>query len=114
MVNRVWSSWRTGVIMVAQRMFRAARFDGQLYDELAADPKATGQAFLVVLLVALATGIGSIGNAGWAAARGLPGGLVLAFIGWAVGAYLAYAIGTKLAPASGTKAGWSGLARARG
>ena len=40
------------------RMLRAAKLEPQLYEEVEADNLVTGQALLVVVLVALATGIG--------------------------------------------------------
>ena len=41
------------------RMLRAAKLEPQLYEEVEADNTGTGQALLVVVLVALASGIGA-------------------------------------------------------
>ena len=57
------------------RMLRAAKLEPQLYEEVEADTTGTGQAMLAVVLVSLATGIGS----GIAAA--IPGsGSIMGFI----------------------------------
>ncbi len=46
------------------RMMGAARLDTALYEEVEADSSATVQAMAVVVLVALATGIGTFGTGG--------------------------------------------------
>ena len=45
--------------MLVNRMIRAARLDTSLYEEVEHDQSATSQAMQVVLIVALASGIGS-------------------------------------------------------
>ena len=47
-----------------ERMIRAARLSPQLYEEVEADTGATSQAMMVVVLVAVATGIGTTGAGG--------------------------------------------------
>jgi hypothetical protein len=79
------------------RMLRAARLNVPLYEEVEADTTATTQALTVVVLVALATGIG---NAIAGASRGnvvgaLIGGIVTALIGWAVWSFVTYFVGTR-------------------
>ena len=106
------SSWKLQLLV--PRMFRAAALDRRLYSEVAADKGATLQAFLVVLLVGIATGIGALDESGVDALQGIPAGIVLAFAGWVVGAYLAMLIGTKLLKAPQTHGGWGELARAMG
>jgi hypothetical protein len=39
------------------RMFRAAKLDTGLFEEIKSDTTASGQAFLVVIVVSLATGV---------------------------------------------------------
>ena len=66
------------------RMIRAAKLDVQLYEEVEADQGAMAQAMTVVILSALAAGIGS-------ANVGLPGmviGMIGALIGWYIWAFL--------------------------
>lgn len=80
---------------ITNRMLRAARLDAALYEEVEADATFTGQALTVVVLSALAAGLGGAERAG------LGGLIVLAVAGvlsWYVWAYLTYWIGTRLLP----------------
>jgi hypothetical protein len=77
---------------IQDRMLRAAKLDAQLYEEVEADQGAMGQATAVVLLSALAAGIGNFSNAGL---LGLAGGAFSALVGWYIWAYLTYFIGTR-------------------
>ena len=45
---------------LVQRMIRAARLEPDLYEEVEADQTATNQALIVVVIVALASGIPSV------------------------------------------------------
>ena len=93
------------------RMFRAAKLDVQLYEEVEADIGATTQATIVVVLAALAAGIGSLGSGG---VSGLFTGTVIALVGWLVWALLTYLIGTKLLPEPQTNADYGQLLRTIG
>ena len=73
------------------RMIRAAKLDVQLYEEVEADQGAMVQAMTVVILSALAAGIGSA-NVGL---LGMVISMIGALIGWYVWAFLTYFIGTK-------------------
>ena len=73
------------------RMIRAAKLDVHLYEEVEADQGAMVQAMTVVILSALAAGIGNA-NMGLG---GMVVGLIAALIGWYVWAFLTYFIGTK-------------------
>jgi hypothetical protein len=82
-------------------MIRAARLDAQVFEEVEHDLNATSQALTVVLLVAVASGVGralAVLAAGdiRGAVLGFIGGVVLAVLGWAVWSYLAFIVGTKL------------------
>jgi len=77
------------------RIFRAAKLDVNLYEEVEADKGAMGQAMAVVVLSSVAAGIGSIGTGGLG---GILIGTVASLAGWYVWAYLTYFIGTKLLP----------------
>ncbi len=77
---------------IANKMIRAARLDVSLYEEVEADEGATTEALVVVLIVAIAGGIGALGG-------GLGGfilAIVSALVGWVVFAFLTYIIGTTL------------------
>jgi hypothetical protein len=86
---------------MVNRMLRAARLEVPLYEEVEADLTATNQALLVVVLVAIASGIGGAiaASLGGASAGGLVGrlvsGLLTALIGWAVWSYVVYFVGTR-------------------
>ena len=72
---------------------RAARLDPKLYREVADDETATSQALLVVVLAAVASGIGNaIGLFGTSLGSGLVSGVVSSLIGWVVVAMVTYAV----------------------
>jgi hypothetical protein len=93
------------------RIFRAARLDVSLYEEVEADKSALGQAMGVVVLSSIAAGIGSRSTAGL---FGMLMGVVVALVGWYIWAYLTYFIGTKLLPEPQTKADHGELLRTIG
>ena len=81
-----------------QRMIRASRLDRMLYREVAADPKEMTQAVLIVVLVAIISGLGA-GSAGIFSGdfgRGALGffvGVVSVLIRWVFWSYVTYAVG---------------------
>ncbi len=93
------------------RIIRAAKLDVSLYEEVEADRSAMGQAMGVVVLSAVAAGIGSIGTTGVA---GIFIGTLAALVGWYVWAFITYYIGTKLLPEPQTKADLGELLRTIG
>ncbi len=87
---------------LTERMIRAARLETSLYEEVEADTAATQQALLVVIIAAVAEGIGVAIRAGM---QGRPGGVLVAglilgvisaVLGWIVWSYVTYWIGTRL------------------
>lgn len=94
--------------MLIDRMFRAARLDVNLYEEVERDTAATNQALLVVVLVAVAGGIGSLTTQG---IGGLLFGIVVSVIVWAVWAFLTFWIGTTFLGGTAT---WGELLRTLG
>jgi hypothetical protein len=96
---------------IQDRMIRAAKLDVGLYEEVEADREATGQAVVVVVLSAVAAGIGSLGDAGLLEIVIL----ALAALGsWLIWALLTYVIGTRLLPEPQTKADYGELLRTIG
>ncbi len=93
------------------RMLRASKLDAQLYEEVEADRGALGQATGVVVLSAVAAGIGNPEHAGLA---GLVTITIGALLGWYVWALLTYLIGTKLLPEAQTRADLGELLRTIG
>ena len=93
------------------RMIRVCRLDVHIFEEVEADTSATKQTLLVVALVALATGIATLGTTG---VSGLFVGVVIAIAGWGIWAWILYLIGTKILPSHETHADWGQLARTVG
>ena len=93
------------------RMLGAAQLKVSTYEEVEADTKATGQAALVVVIVAIATGIGTFGTSG---VPGFIAGIVVGLIGWALWAWIIYFIGTTFFRTPETHANWGQLARTLG
>ena len=86
---------------LTDRMVRAARLETSLYNEVEADLSATNQALTVVVVTALAGGIGAaLGQA--VAGRptgvvgGLIGGIIAELVGWLVWSYVMYLVGTRV------------------
>jgi hypothetical protein len=97
---------------LTDRMQRAARLDVQLYEEVEADRNATNQALLVVVIVAIASGIGAAAYAGLGnAALGLAGGVMRGIFSWAVFSFATYYVGVRL---FGGTATWGELLRTLG
>lgn len=101
------STQRGGLV---DRMIGAALLDDGVYEEVEHDGGATGQAALVVLLGAVAAGIGGLRDG----PEGLFIGLVTALVGWAVYAYVAYWVGTRWFKGPQTSATWGELLRTLG
>jgi hypothetical protein len=93
------------------RMIGAAKLDVHVYEEVEADTSAMGQAMAVVVLHALAAGIGSIGTGGMI---GIVGSIIASLIGWFIWAFVIYLIGTKLLPEPQTRSDMGELLRTIG
>ncbi len=93
------------------RMIRAAKLDAQLYEEVEADQTAMGQAMGVVVLSAVAAGIGNFANGGLS---GTVTGTIAALVGWYIWAFMTYFIGTRFLPEPQTKADHGELLRTIG
>ncbi len=95
---------------IVDRMIRAAKLEPHVYEEVEHDQSATGQAMLVVVLGAVAAGIGALSGG----VVGLIVGVVAGLIGWAVYAFIAYWVGTKIFKGPQTEATWGQLLRTLG
>lgn len=95
---------------LTERMVGAALLRGDVYEEVEHDTGATLQAALIVILGAIAAGVGAL--------RGGPPSLVVgitsALIGWGIYAYVAYWVGTNWFRAPTTSATWGELLRTLG
>ena len=96
---------------LGERLIGAAKLDVNTYEEVEADTSATPQAMIVVLMSALAAGIGSIGDSG---IKGMFVITVAALVGWFIWAGLTYLIGTKMLPEADTQADLGELLRTTG
>lgn len=94
-----------------QRMIGASKLDTQTYEEVEADPKSMGQAMAVVVLSAIAGGIGTIGSEGGPHFIPMTIG---ALLGWYVWAFMTWLVGTKLLAVPGTSADIGQLLRTIG
>ena len=86
---------------LTDRMVRAARLETGLYNEVEADVTATSQALTVVVITALAGGIGAalgeaLGGRATGVVGGLIGGVVAELLGWLVWSYVMYLVGTRV------------------
>jgi hypothetical protein len=93
------------------RVWRAAKLDSQVYEDVEADRGALGQAMLVVVLSSLAAGLGGVTEGGLG---GLLIGTVAALAGWYLWAWLVYLIGTRWFPEPQTQADAGELLRTIG
>jgi hypothetical protein len=102
------------------RMWRAAKLEVDLYDEVEADTTANGQAFLAVVIASVASGIGAAiaeflldKGAIWFL-WGLLIGLGTGIVGWFVWSLLAYWLGTTIFKGPETSATYGELLRTIG
>jgi hypothetical protein len=95
------------------RIFRAAKLDSDLYEEVEADKSAMTQAMTVVVLSSVAAGIGSIGMGAGGPASFLVG-IIASLGGWYLWAYVTFFIGTKVLPEPQTESNPGELLRTLG
>ncbi|MGN6485938.1 MAG: hypothetical protein ACTHMX_16230 [Thermomicrobiales bacterium] len=95
---------------ILDRAIGVARFAPRYYDAIAADPKATAEAALVVAIVAVAGGIGGLRHG----VDGFLVGIVMAVVKWGLLAAAAYAILPRIAPGVRREGGIAPLARTLG
>lgn len=92
---------------LADRMVGAAFLNVDTYEEVEHDESATGQAATVVLMVAVASGIGGLGLGAGGAVRSA----VASIGGWLLWAGITWLVGTKLFNGTAT---WGELLRTLG
>ena len=92
---------------IVDRMRGAAMLDVATYEEVEHDEQATGQAAVVVLIVAICTAIGAISRGG----AGILVAPITAIVGWLVWAGVTYLIGDKMLGGTAT---WGELLRTLG
>jgi hypothetical protein len=96
---------------IQDRMLRASKLEVGLYEEVEHDEGALGQATAVVVVSAVAAGIGNVAHAGL---LGILTGTLAALVGWYVWAFLTFYIGTRFLPEPSTRADHGQLLRTIG
>ena len=92
---------------VADRMRGAAMLDIATYEEVEHDNDATGQAAVVVIIVAICAAIGAV----WRGGPSIIAGPISAILGWLLWSAITYLIGGKLLGGTAT---WGELLRTIG
>jgi len=92
---------------IVDRMKGAALLDVATYEEVEHDNDATGQAAVVVVIVAVCTAIGAI----WRGGPSIIAGPITAVLGWLLWSAITYIIGDKLLGGTAT---WGELLRTIG
>ena len=101
------------------RMLGAARLNVDTYEEVERDGSAIVQALAVVVLVAIAGGVGTIlGSVIFGGAvdllDGLLFGVIRGIVSWGVWALIAWIVGSTILKTRDTEADWGQLARGTG
>ena len=92
---------------IVDRMKGAAMLDVATFEEVEHDEQATGQAAVVVVIVAICTAIGAV----WRGGPSIIAGPISAILGWLLWSAVTYVIGAKLL---GGVATWGELLRTIG
>ena len=95
-------------------MLGAARLSVDTFEDVERDSSATIQALIVVIIVALASGIGELLSGDANILRALVFGVIRGIVGWAIWALVAMFVGTKILKTEQTEADWGQLARGTG
>jgi hypothetical protein len=93
------------------RLFRAAKLDTRLYQEVIADTRTMFQAMMAVFIYCAASAYGGFGRAGVA---GINFGMITTLLGWYVWAFSTYFVGRRLFPEAETKVDRKAVLRAMG
>ncbi len=104
------------------RMYKAAAFDVDTYEEVEADKTATVQAFVVILLANISAGIGNLHDysvllsteALLINVKTILAHIAIAIIGWVIWALVTLFVGTQLMAESTTKSNMGELLRTIG
>jgi hypothetical protein len=98
---------------IVERAIGVAKLDVPTYEAIEHDDAATQQALIVVIVVAIAGGIGALTTAD-SPILGLIGGIIAAILGWLIFSAVAYFVGTKMIPGENTEATIPQLLRCMG
>jgi hypothetical protein len=93
------------------RLFRAAKLEVSLYEEVVADAGATNQALIVVFIYSMAAAYGTFGRTGVA---GINIGMITTLLGWYVWSFSTYMVGARFLPETQTQPDRKAVMRALG
>jgi hypothetical protein len=96
---------------MTERMLGALRLRVDVYEEVEADEKATGEAAFIIVATSLVSG--AVNGVLTGTSSGFFGALG-SFLGWVFYAWIAYIVGVKLFPGPQTKSSWGEIARTLG
>ena len=96
------------------RMLGAALLRAETYEDVESDRGATIQALLVVIAVAVASGVGGLLAGDADVVRGVVFGVIRGVVTWAIWALATWLVGAKLLKTLETEADWGQLARTTG
>lgn len=96
------------------RMLGAARLRADTFEEVENDSGATIQAVIIVIVVALASGIGNLLSGDANIIEALLFGVIRGVLSWVVWALIAMLVGTTILKTEQTEADWGQVARGTG
>ena len=96
------------------RMLGTARLNVETIEDIERDGSATIQALIVVIIVALASGVGELLSGDTDIVSALVLGVIRGVVSWAIWALIAMFVGTKILKTEQTEADWGQLARGTG
>jgi hypothetical protein len=105
------SMMQQSMTTVWQRMIGAAKLDPNAYEAVERDVNANSSALMIVILAALASGIGALTSNGF---RALIVAVIADLISWVLYAAVAYVIGTRIFQTAETRATLGELLRTLG
>ena len=96
------------------RMLGVARLNVATFEDVEHDSGATLQAMLIVIVVSIATGVGTLLAGEADLLKDVVFGVLRSLLSWAVWALLAWFVGSKILGTRDTQADWGQLARGTG
>ena len=99
---------------ILERMVGAARLDSHAYEDVERDSSATSQALLIVLAVAILSGVGQYLTGDISVLDALILGATRGVAWWALSAFFIWFVGSTILRGPNTEANWGQLARTIG
>ena len=99
---------------IFNRMLGAARLSVATFEDVENDKSALWQALVVVVAVAIASGVGALLSGDGDLTTALAFGVVRGIVSWVVWAFVAWIVGAYILKTAETNADWGQLARGTG